>query len=129
MAQEGFDFPGFQFPRLRAKHTGTLLPYMWPGQKAIRGENHGLTSRQRLADGLAAVISQLNPVIVGWRNYCRIGNSSVRLQALARYVWQRVRRLVRAMRGSRGPWKEQVFTAWMPGRGLAAFYQPGICGT
>jgi RNA-directed DNA polymerase len=132
MAQEGFDLLGFHFHKLRAKHTGKLLPYMWPGQKAmqaIRREIHGLTSRQHLAEGLAAIISQLNPVMVGWRNYVRVGNSTMKLPALDRYVWQRVRRLVRAMRGSRGHWKEQVFTAWMQGSGLAAFYQPGICGT
>jgi RNA-directed DNA polymerase len=132
MAQEGVDFLGFHFHKLRAKHTGKLLPYIWPGQKAmkaIRWEIHGLTSRQRLAEGLAAIISQLNPVIGGWRNYFRVGHSTMKLQALDRYVWQRVRRLVRAMRGSRGHWKEQVFTAWRHGSGLAAFYQPGLRGT
>ena len=132
MAQEGFDFLGFHFHKLRAKHTGKLLPYMWPSQKAmkaIRRELHGLTSRQRLAEGLAAVISQLNPVIAGWRNYFQIGNSSMKLQQLDRYVWHRVRQLVRAKRGSRGHWKERVFAAWLQGSGLAAFYQPGIGGT
>jgi RNA-directed DNA polymerase len=132
MAQEGFDFLGFHFHKLRAKHTGKLLPYMWPSQKAmkaIRRELHGLTSRQRLAEGLAAVISQLNPVIAGWRNYFQRGNSSMKLQQLDRYVWRRVRQLVRAKRGSRGHWKERVFAAWLQGSGLAAFYQPGICGT
>ncbi len=132
MAQEGFDFLGFHFQKLRAKRTGKLLPYMWPSQKAmkaIRREIHALTSRQRLAEGLAAVISQLNPVIAGWRNYFQTGNSTMKLQQLDRYVWQRVRQLVRAKRGSRGHWKEQVFAAWWQGSGLAAFYQPGRCGT
>jgi RNA-directed DNA polymerase len=124
MAQEGFDFLGFHFHKLRAKHTGKLLPYMWPSQKAmkaIRRELHGLTSRQRLAEGLAAVIGQLNPLIAGWRNYFQIGNSSMKLQQLDRYVWHRVRQLVRAKQGSRGHWKERVFTAWWQGSGLAAF--------
>jgi RNA-directed DNA polymerase len=132
MAQEGVDFLGFHFHKLRAKRTGKLLPYMRPSQKAmkaIRGEIHGLTSRQRLAEGLAAVIRQLNPVIAGWRNYFQIGKSSAKLQQLDRYVWHRVRRLVRAKRGSRGHWKEQVFAAWLKGSGLAGFYQPGIGGT
>jgi hypothetical protein len=132
MAQEGFDFLGFHFQKLRAKRTGKLLPYMWPSQKAmkaIRRDIHALTSRQRLAEGLAAVISQLNPVIAGWRNYFQTGNSTMKLQQLDRYVWQRVRQLVRAKRGSRGHWKEQVFAAWLQGSGLAAFYQPGRCGT
>jgi hypothetical protein len=132
MAQEGFDFLGFHFHKLRAKHTGKLLLYMCPSQKAmkaIRREIHGLTHRQRLAEGLAAVINQLNPVIAGWRTYFQSGNSSMKLQQLDRYVWQRVRRLVRAKRGSRGHWKEPVFTAWLQGSGLVAFYQPGVCGT
>jgi RNA-directed DNA polymerase len=132
MAQDGFDFLGFHFHKLRAKRTGKLLPYMWPSQKAmkaIRREIHELTRRQRLAEGLAAVIHQLNLVIAGWRNYFQLGNGSMKLQQLDRYVWSRVRRLVRAKRGSRGHWKEHVFAAWWKGSGLAAFYQPGICGT
>ena len=132
MAQEGLDVLGFHVHKLRATHTGKLLPYLWPGQKAMkarRWEIHGRTSRQRFAEGLAAIISQLNPVMVGWRNYFRVGNRTIKLQALDRYVWQRVQRLVRAMRGSRGHWKAQVFTAWMHGSGVAAFSQPGICGT
>jgi RNA-directed DNA polymerase len=132
MAQEGFDFLGFHVHKLRAKRTGKVLPYMWPSQKAmkaIRGDIHGLTSRQRLAEGLAAVISQLNPVMAGWRNYLQSGNSSMKRQQLDRDRWHRVRRLVRAKRGRRGHWKEQVFAAWLKGSGLAGFYQPGICGS
>jgi hypothetical protein len=132
MAQEGFDFLGFHFHKLRAKHTGKLLPYMWPSQKAmkaIRRDIHGLTSRRRLAEGLAAGMSQLYPVIAGWRHYFQIGKSTTKLQQLDRYVWHRVRRLVQAKRGSRGHWKEQVFAAWWKGSGLAAFYQPGLCGS
>jgi hypothetical protein len=131
MAQEGFDFLGFHFHKLRAKRTGKLLPSMWPSQqaiKAIRGEIHGLAGRQRLAEGLAVVISQLNPVITGWRNYFHIGNSSMKLQQLDRYVWQRVRRLVRAERGRRRHWREAVFAAWWQGSGVTTFYQPGIRG-
>lgn len=132
MAQDGFDFLGFHCHKLRAKRTDKLLPYMWPSQKAmpaLRRDIHGLTRRQRLAEGLAAVISQLKPVIAGWRNYFQSGNSSMKLQQVERYVWHRVRRLVRAQRGSRGHWKEQVFAAWWQGSGVATFYQPGLCGT
>jgi group II intron reverse transcriptase/maturase len=132
MAQEGLDFLGFHFHTLRAKHTGQLLPYRWPSQtamKAIRRAIHGRTSRQRLAEGRAAVIAQLNPVLDGWRNDFQIGNSTTTLHPLDRYVWHRVRRLGRATRGSRGHWTEPVFAAWWQGRGLAAFSRPGIGGT
>jgi RNA-directed DNA polymerase len=132
MAQAGFDFLGFHFQKLRAKRTGQLLPSMGPRQKAmqaIRREIHAHTSRQRLAAGLAAVISQLNPVSAGWRTYFQTGKRTRTLQQLERDVWQRGRRLVRAPRGSRGHWQAQVVVAWLQGRGLAAFYQPGRCGT
>lgn len=132
IAQDGFDFLGFHFHKLRAKRTGKLLPYMWPSQKAmkaIRREIHEFTRRQRLAAGLAAVIHRLKVVIAGWRNSLQLGNGSMKLQQLDRYVWSRVRRLVQAKRGSRGHWKELVFAAWWKGSGLAAFYQPGRCGT
>jgi RNA-directed DNA polymerase len=132
MGQEGFDFLGFHFHKMKAKKTNKLLPYMWPGQKAmkaIRSELHELTSRKKLAEGLDAIIQQLTPVIRGWRNYFQIGNSTKKLQELDRYVQQRLRRLVRAMRGSRGHWKEKVFTAWINESSLAYFYRPGRCGT
>jgi hypothetical protein len=81
MAQEGVAFLGFHVQKLRAKRTGKLLASMWPSQtamKAIRRESHGLTSRQRLAEGLAAVISQLKPVIAGWRYYFQLGNRTTK---------------------------------------------------
>ena len=131
MGREGFDFLGFHFHKLRAKKTNKRLPYMWPSQKAmkaIRSELHELTSRKKLAEGLEAILQQLTPVIRGWRNYFQIGNSTKKLQELDRYVQQRLRRLVRAMRGSRGHWKEKVFTAWINESSLAYFYRPGRCG-
>lgn len=36
MGQEGFDFLGFHFHKLKAKKSNKLLPYMWPGQKAMK---------------------------------------------------------------------------------------------
>ena len=131
MGREGFDFLGFHFHKLKAKKTNKRLPYMWPSQKAmkaIRSELHELTSRKKLAEGLEAILQQLTPVIRGWRNYFQIGNSTKKLQELDRYVQQRLRRLVRAMRGSRGHWKEKVFTAWINESNLAYFYLPGRCG-
>jgi RNA-directed DNA polymerase len=131
MGQEGFDFLGFHFHKMKAKKTNKLLPYMWPGQKAmkaIRSALHELTSRKKLAEGLEEIVRQLNPVTRGWRNYFQVGNSTKKLQELDRYVEVRLRRLVRAMRGSRGHWKEKVFTAWIEASGLAYFYQPGRSG-
>ena len=79
MAHEGFACLGFHCHKRRAMHTGTLLPSRWPSQKAMKARRraiHGLTSRQRLAEGLAAVIAQLTPGMDGWRHYFQIGNNT-----------------------------------------------------
>jgi len=87
MGQEGFDFLGFHFHKIRAKKTHKLLPYMWPSQKAmktVRRKIHAITERKRLSNPLEEVIKYLNLIIRGWRNYFRIGNSTMKLQDLDR---------------------------------------------
>jgi hypothetical protein len=124
MAPAGFDVLGCQFQTRRAKRTGTLLPDRWPSQKArkaIRRDIHARTSRQRWAAGLAAVISRRNLVMAGGRNDVQSGHRTMKLPQLDRDVWHRVRRLVRAKRGSRGHGQEPGFAAWMQGRGVVAF--------
>jgi len=89
MGREGFDFLGFHFHKMKSKKTNKLLPYRWPGQKAmkaVRSKIHDITTRKRLSNPLAEVIKYLNRVIRGWRNYFRIGNSTMKLQQLDRYV-------------------------------------------
>jgi RNA-directed DNA polymerase len=130
MGREGFDFLGFHFHKMKSKNTHKLIPYMWPGQKAmkkVREKIHGITDRKWLCDTPQEVVHNLNPVIRGWRNYFRCGNSSKRLQQLDIYVWQRLRRWVRLRKGSRGHWNRSVFEAWIAQSGLEHFYLSGIC--
>ena len=85
MGREGFDFLGFHFHKMKSKKTKTLLPYTWPGQKAmkaVRKKIHDITTRKRLSNPLEEVIRYLNRVIRGWRNYFRSGNSTRKLQQL-----------------------------------------------
>jgi hypothetical protein len=131
-AQDGCDGLGVHGPTRRATHTGTRLPAIGPGQKALparRWASHGLPSRPRFAAGWAAISRPLHPVRGGWRNDCRVGTRPMQRHALERDGWPRGRRRVRALRGRRGPWKEPVCTAWRRGRGVAAFDPPGLCGT
>jgi len=41
---------------------------------------------------MAKIVSDLNLVIRGWRNYFSVGNSTKQLKALDHYVWLRIRR-------------------------------------
>lgn len=132
MGREGFDFLGFHFHKMKSKKTNKLLPYIWPAQKAmkaVRRKIHDITTRKRLSNPLEEVIKYLNRVIRGWRNYFRIGNSTMKLQQLDRYVRQRLRQWVRSRKGSRGPWSEKAFETLITKSGLEYFYHRGICVT
>lgn len=132
MGRDGFDFLGFHFHKMKSKKTNTLLPYIWPGQKAmkaVRKKIHEITTRKRLSNPLEEVIHYLNRVVRGWRNYFRIGNSTRKLQQLDRYVWSRLRQWVRSHQGSRGRWDERSFERLIGQSGLEYFYQTGRCGS
>ena len=130
MKQAGFEFLGFHFHKGRARKSGKLVPLMWPGQKAmqaIRRQIRAQTARRGLRETSAAMVAKLNPIIRGWRNYFRVGNSTKKLQDLDRYVRQRVVQWVRArMKGRMAP--EQLHVV-LRTSGLAYFSEPGRCGT
>jgi RNA-directed DNA polymerase len=130
MGEEGFDFLGFHFHKLKSKKNGKLLPYIWPSQKAVkavREKIRQITARIRLSNPLEEVIKYLNRVIRGWRNYFRIGNSTKKFQDLDRYVGERLRRWVRWIRGARGRWNEKAFTNLIARSGLEYFFKQGMC--
>jgi RNA-directed DNA polymerase len=130
MGREGFDFLGFHFHKMKSKKTNKLLPYMWPGQKAmkaVRSKIHDITTRKRLSNPLGEVIKYLNRIIRGWRNYFRIGNSTMKMQQLDRYVRYRLRQWVRSQKGSRGHWNENACETLIARSGLEYFYRSGIC--
>ena len=51
MNREGFDFLGFHFHKSKSRTTHRFIPYMWPGQKAmksVRQKIHEKTERKML---------------------------------------------------------------------------------
>jgi RNA-directed DNA polymerase len=130
MGRDGFDFLGFHFHKKRARKSGKLLPYIWPApkaMKAIRSKIHFITERMRLSNPLSEVIKFLNRVIRGWRNYFRLGNSTLKFQQLDCYGRYRLEQWMRSKIGSRGHWDELAFRALLRQQGLEYFYLPGIC--
>jgi len=130
MGRDGFDFLGFHFHKKKARKSGKLLPYIWPApkaMKAIRSKIHFITERMRLSNPISEVIKFLNRVIRGWRNYFRLGNSTLKFQQLDRYIRYRLEQWVRSKLGSRGYWDELAFRALLLEQGLEYFYLPGIC--
>jgi group II intron reverse transcriptase/maturase len=126
--REGFDFLGFHFQKLPSKRTGRLVPYAWPSQKAmkaVRAKIREQTERTRLRVELGELVGALNRLIVGWRAYFAIGNSTKKLADLDRYVRLRLWRFLRKRQGPRGQLRPAAFVEWERWSGLAYFYPKG----
>ena len=131
MGKEGFDFLGFHFHKSKSRKTGKIVPYIWPGQQAmkyIRSRIRHRTDRSGQRIPLAEVIAQLNPLIRGWRTYFRMGNATKKLQDLDRYVRQRLWSAARLRKGLKGCLDRGSFDHWMRQCGVEYFYLSGICG-
>lgn len=131
LGREGFEFLGFHFHKRTDRRTGKVVPYFWPGQKAmktVRSKIRQLTGYSRKWVPMAKIVSDLNLVIRGWRNYFSVGNSTKQLKALDHYVWLRIRRSFLARQGNRGDSLRTRFSGWLACCGMEHFYKPGICG-
>ena len=91
-AREGFDFLGTCF-RYKRSRRGKMNCYKWPTPKAVSR----VKEKVRRAIGrrgnwdLTEAIRQVNPILRGWGNYFRYGNSSEQFDKVDRYVWWRLR--------------------------------------
>lgn len=129
LKQEGFEFLGFHFQKVISKNSGKLVPLMWPGKKsmnAVRNQIRQRTDRSLLGTPLAEIVTHLNPIIRGWRNYFVVGHSMRQLRTLDRYVWFRLWKSAAARHGFRGCLTMPEFKNWFTQSGVEYFYLPGI---
>lgn len=91
-AREGFDFLGQRF-RYKRSRQGKMNCYKWPTPKAVSR----VKEKIRKAIGrrgnwqLDKAIQRVNPIVRGWGNYHRYGNSTEQFEAVDGYVWWRLR--------------------------------------
>jgi group II intron reverse transcriptase/maturase len=91
-AREGFDFLGMRF-RYKRSRRGKMNCYKWPTPEAVSR----VKEKARKAIGgrghwdLARAIRRVNPILRGWGNYFRYGNSFEQFDKVDRYVWWRLR--------------------------------------
>lgn len=128
---EGFDFLGFHFHKLKAKTKGKLYPYIWPKQKAMKSIREVVrqkTTRSAQYETIEAIIKDLNPVIRGWRNYFKIGNSGKKFETMDGYVRYRLWRYLRKQHIKKSNKEVQrMFKSWFPNCGVEKFHLTGIC--
>jgi group II intron reverse transcriptase/maturase len=126
----GCELLGCHVHQGQARTSGQLIPLRWPGPKAmtaIRRHMREQTERRGLRGTLTAIVAKRNPIMRGWRNDFRVGNSTQQFPDLDRSVrhrvgpWERAR-LQRA--ATAGPLQALRRTS-----GLESCSARGRCGT
>jgi hypothetical protein len=103
---ERFDFLGFHCRKMESwKWKGRWYLQRWPSARAmntIRAKVKFGTRRQLVGADLQTVVEHLNPVLRGWGNYFRHGNSAKKFQQVDSYVHERLAILTSDKHGRQG---------------------------
>ena len=104
------------------KRRGRWYLNKWPSPKAmasIRAKVKQRTTRNRASWPLDEVVADLNPVLRGWGNYFRQGNSSRKFRDVDSYVHERMARLASTKYGLHGRnWTTRFTYGWMTDLGI-----------
>ena len=120
---EGFDFLGFHH-RMREswKRPGRWYLQKWPSPRAmasIRGKIRDRTDRRYARLPLEWAVEDLNPVLRGWGNYFRYGNSAAKFATIDGYVNERLAILASAKHGLTGRnWVTRFNHEWVTQLGV-----------
>jgi RNA-directed DNA polymerase len=116
--REGFDFLGFHCRKVESwKWKGRWYLQRWPSARAmnsIRAKIRQRTPRRYVGLDLAVVVELLNPVLRGWGNYFRVGNSAQKFDRVDSYVHERLAILASNKHGRSGRnWASHYDGAWL----------------
>jgi RNA-directed DNA polymerase len=111
---EGFSFLGFEYRRIRSRN-GVWRPYYAPKLKKRTALFAKLREifRRNVSQPVGKVIERINPILRGWVNYFRIGDSSRCFSMVKRWVEKRVRRHLMRARGRQGMGWKRWSTEWL----------------
>ena len=92
--EDGFEFLGFHLRLVRSWRSKRWYCQRWPAGRAmasIRVKVKAITApRARLKWPIEALVVELNPVLRGWGNYFRWGNSAGKFSQIDSYVHERL---------------------------------------
>jgi RNA-directed DNA polymerase len=123
--KDGFDFLGFHMRKVESwKWRGKWYLQRWPSARAmssIRAKVRALTDRRSTSLALSIVVERLNPVLRGWGNYFRHGNSARKFTQIDGYVHERLAILAcNKHRLSGRKWASHYNVAWLHRLGVYA---------
>lgn len=87
--REPFDFLGHRFAVQPSKRTGELKTYYYPAPKAMASVKKKIREVVRVGqhrDLPVLIKEQVNPILRGWGNYFKTGNSRMHLKSIANYT-------------------------------------------
>lgn len=121
--QDGFVFLGFAHRKVRSwKRPDRYYLQKWPSDRnmaLIRNKIKAATGRHQVSRPVSAVVADLNPVLRGWGNHFRWGNSARKFAAIDSYVHQRLAILASNKEGRRGRnWKKRFTYSWVQSLGI-----------
>ena len=122
---DGFDFLGFHVRLVRSWRYQRWYCQRWPSRRAmsaIRAKVKGITApRARLRWPIHEIVSELNPVIRGWGQFFRVGNSARKFTQVDSYVHERLALFDSKKRRKSGRRWAQVHTyGWFHSLGVYA---------
>jgi len=95
--EQGFDFLGFHHRKVEAwRWPGRFYMQRWPSKRAmasIKDKARQATDRRFVGIRWRRRLQRLNPVLRGWGNYFRVGNSARKFSTVDSYVHMRLARL------------------------------------
>jgi RNA-directed DNA polymerase len=109
-----FTFLGFEYRRLRSR-SGKWRPNVAPKLKKRTALLDKLREvfRRHVSQPVGTVIEVINPVLRGWVNYFRVGNSSKCFAMIKTWVEKKVRRHLMRARGRKGYGWKRWSTEWL----------------
>jgi len=120
---EGFDFLGFHHRVCKSwRYPGRWYLNKWPSKRAmasIRGKIRERTDRRYARLPLEWAVEDLNPVLRGWANYFRYGNSGQKFGLIDAYVNERLAILASVKHGRTGRnWVTRYNHQWVNQLGI-----------
>ena len=92
--KQGFDFLGFHHRRIESGKYKKYYTYKWPSDKSMKGVKTAIKNflgkRVTLNQNIEDVVEVLNPILRGWMNYFRYGNSERKFRLIDSYVQERL---------------------------------------
>lgn len=122
-ATDSFDFLGHTFIVAPSRKTRKLHPYYYPSDKSmkkIKAKVKEIIKGGQHLD-LPIVINQLNPVLRGWGNYFKTGNSKERFHEIDLYVTFNLTIMLRKKYQKRAKgWREHPPSFYYQNHGLVS---------